>query len=51
MVIDEDNSNSNISPELSYETFQEKTLCLSMAAKNQLNTRLTRGIPTPNTCL
>ena len=51
MVIDEDNSNSNISPELSYETSQEKTLCLSMAAENQLNTRLTRGISTPNTCL
>ena len=41
MVIDKDNSNSKISSELSYKTSQEKALCLSMVAENQLNTRFT----------
>ena len=41
MVVNEDNNNSNVSSELSYKTFQEKALCLSMVAENQLNTKLT----------
>ena len=51
IVVDEDNNNSNVSPELFYKTSQEKALYLSTVAENQLNTKSTRGILTPNTYL
>ena len=41
IVVDEDNNNSNVSPELSYKTSQEKALYLSTVAENQLNTKFT----------
>ena len=39
--IDIDNPPKDLSPELSYETTQEKVTCLSMATENQMNMRPT----------
>jgi len=43
MVVDDNDSNKDISPELSYGTSQEKAICLSMAAEKQANMLPMRG--------
>ena len=51
MVINEDIPNNNVSPELSYETTQEKALHLSKITKNQTNMRPIQVNLISNTCL
>ena len=43
MVVNNDDNNNDISPELSYETFQEKAIHLSVVAEKQANMLSTGG--------
>ena len=48
MVVDNEDNNKDVSPELFYETSQEKVICLSTAAEKQANTLPTGGNLTYN---
>jgi len=48
MDVNDENNNKDVSPELSYETSQEKAICLSAAAKKQANMLPTGGNLTHN---
>ena len=43
MVVNDDDNNKDVSPELSYETSQEKAICLSAVAEKQANMLPTGG--------